>query len=362
MRFALIQEGDFPPGVDVPQRYREMVQEAQFAEAMGFETYCLSEQHFLKDVTTVSAPEVFLAMVAARTERLRLRTTSAVLLAFNHPIRVAEHLTTLDVLSNGRAELGTARSNNLHTLEGFGVSPTESRAQWNESIDVVLAALTHDPFEHKGKLWSIPPRSLTPEAIQKPHPPILVSATSFETHLNAGRRGIGVMTGNSILGWDYAQDCIDHYRQGLLEAKPAEGSYVFDRASFFVAVAHCADGMDEARREARRVATNFIDFVIWLFSRLGASSPDYAYFSQIRKIEERKTDLDFVLDSAPYFMVGSPDYIVERLRRLERMGVDEVLLRIDGMGHEVNMRSIEAFGTKVIPQFEKQTPARGSAG
>ncbi|MGH7268695.1 MAG: LLM class flavin-dependent oxidoreductase [Candidatus Rokuibacteriota bacterium] len=351
MRFALIQEGDFPEGVDVPRRYREMVEEARFAEQMGFDTYCLSEQHFLKDTCTVSSPEVFLALIATRTERIRLRTTSAVLLAFNHPVRVAERLTTLDVLSTGRAELGTARSNNLHTLEGFGVSPAETRAQWNEAFDVIVAALTRDPFEHRGRFWNIPPRTLTPRAIQTPHPPLFVSATSLETHRNAGERGIGVMTGNSILGWEYAERCIGAYRDALARTAPDTGSYVNAQAGLFVAVAHCADRMEQARREAERVTASFVNLVIWLFSRLGASSPDYEYLGQIRRIEERRDDLDFVVESAPYFMIGTPDYLVERLHRLEALGFTEALLRIDGMGHDVNMRSIEAFGTKVMPRL-----------
>jgi alkanesulfonate monooxygenase SsuD/methylene tetrahydromethanopterin reductase-like flavin-dependent oxidoreductase (luciferase family) len=170
MRFALIQEWDLPPGTDVSQRYDEMLHEAKLAEEMGFDTYCLSEQRFLKDICTVSAPETFLAMVAARTERIRLRVTSAVLLSFNHPIRIAERLTTLDVLSHGRTELGTARSNNRNTLQAFGVDPSNTRAQWGESIDVILAALTQQPFEYHGKIWGIPPRTPIPAAIQKPHP------------------------------------------------------------------------------------------------------------------------------------------------------------------------------------------------
>lgn len=353
MKFALIQEADFPAGIDVPQRYREMVKEAQFAERVGFETYCLSEQHFLKDTCTVSSPEVYLALIAGQAERIRLRITSAVLLAFNHPIRVAERLTTLDVLSNGRAELGTARSNNLQTLEGFGVPPTQTRAQWNESMDIILAALTQDPFQYSGKIWNIPPRTLTPRALQRPHPPLFVSATSFETHRNAGERGIGVMTGNTILGWEYAERCLGAYKEGLAKAAPVPGSYVNSQASLFVAVAHCAEQMEQARREAARVTTSFVNLVIWLFSNLGASSPDYAYLSQIRKIEERKHDLEFVVDSSPYFLVGTPDYLVERLQRLQRMGFSEVLLRIDGMGHDVNMRSIELFGTKVLPRLQE---------
>lgn len=351
MRFALVQEGDFVEGESISQRYGEMVEEAAFAEKMGFATYCLSEQHFLKTACTVSSPEVFLASVAARTESIRLRITSAVLLSFNHPIRVAERLNTLDILSNGRAELGTARSNNLQTLEGFGVPPSESRAQWNEAIDIILAALTKDPFEFQGKFWTVPPRSLTPPSIQKPHPPIFVSATSAETHRNAGERGIGVMTGNSILGWDYAANCIASYKEGLVNAKPVAGSYLNNYVGFFVAVAHCAEEMQQSRREAARAVKTFVDLVIWLYSKLGASSPDYAYLSQIRQIEERRDDLDFVVDSTPYFMVGTADYLIERLRRLEDMGVTEVLLRIDGMGHDLNMKSIEMFGTKVIPHL-----------
>jgi alkanesulfonate monooxygenase SsuD/methylene tetrahydromethanopterin reductase-like flavin-dependent oxidoreductase (luciferase family) len=354
MRFALIQEGDFVEGEDIAQRYQEMLKEAVFAEKMGFTTYCLSEQHFLDKTCTVSSPEVFLADVAARTKQLRLRTTSTVLLSFNHPIRVAERLNTLDMLSEGRAELGTARSNNLQTLEGFGVSPTESRAQWNESIDIILAALTNKKFEFKGKFWTVPPRMLTPPSFQKPHAPIYVSATSLETHRNAGERGIGVMTGNSILGWDYAERCINEYRRALVNAKPVPGSIVNDYVGFFVATAHCADDMASSRKEAANVVKGFVDLVIWLYSKLGESSPDYAYLSQIREIEKRKDDLDFIVDSTPYFMVGTPDYLIERLRRLQRIGVTEVLLRIDGMGHEANLRAIEAFGTKVIPVLQEK--------
>jgi alkanesulfonate monooxygenase SsuD/methylene tetrahydromethanopterin reductase-like flavin-dependent oxidoreductase (luciferase family) len=64
---------------------------------------------------------------------------------------------------------------------------------------------------------------LTPPSVQKPHPPIFVSATSLETHRNAGERGIGVMTGNSILGWEYAERCIAEYRKAVVNAKPAPG-------------------------------------------------------------------------------------------------------------------------------------------
>lgn len=162
------------------------------------------------------------------------------------------------------------------------------------------------------------------------------------------------MTGNSILGWDYAQSCINAYRDGLSRAKPVEGSYVNDSQGFFVAVAHCAESDDVAFRQAERVLESFTDFVIGLFSRLGASSQDYAYFNRIEEVKVRRSDLRFLVDSSPYFMVGGPERVMAQLRRLESMGVDQVLLRIDGMGHEVNMASIEAFGEQVVRPFARR--------
>ena len=105
MRFGIVQEAYFPPGTTLQQRYLDMVEEAVAAERAGFDVYCTSEQHFgfseayvveradkhhAQKSGAVSAPESFLAWVGARTERIRLRPTSVVLLTFNHPVRVAE--------------------------------------------------------------------------------------------------------------------------------------------------------------------------------------------------------------------------------------------------------------------------------
>jgi hypothetical protein len=68
------------------------------------------------------------------------------------------------------------------------------------------------------------------------------------------------------------------------------------------------------------------------------------------------------VEFAPYFVIGSPDTVESRLRRLEAMGVDQVLLRIDGRGHETNMRSIELFGTEVMPCFRTARGGNMAAG
>jgi len=93
--------------------------------------------------------------------------------------------------------------------------------------------------------------------------------------------------------------------------------------------------------------------VIGMFTHLSSQSADYAYMKDINKIADRKDDIKYLNERAPFISVGTPEFHIERFKKLERMGYDEIVLRIDGMGHQVNMRSIEMFGKYVLPEFKK---------
>ena len=121
MKFGLFTEGDTNRGYSVTQRYDEMIREAQYAEAVGFDTWGCSEQHFVGPTCTTSAPEVIYGAIAHATSRITLRTMSTVMLHFNHPIRIAERLATIDVLSHGRLEIAAVRGNNAHVFDAFQV-------------------------------------------------------------------------------------------------------------------------------------------------------------------------------------------------------------------------------------------------
>jgi alkanesulfonate monooxygenase SsuD/methylene tetrahydromethanopterin reductase-like flavin-dependent oxidoreductase (luciferase family) len=348
MRFFLLQDG-------VPnsaRRFQEMIDEAVLAEEVGFHGYGIPESHFTG--YGVSAPEILLGAIAVRTSRLRLRFTSALLLAFNHPIRVAERLTTLDALSGGRAELGTARSNQLVTLRSFGVDPSATRSQWNESLEAIARSLTEDPFEYHGAVWDIPPTTLMPRPTQLPHPPIFVAATSIDTHGIAGEKGIGVLSGNSLPGgWEYVQACVDTYRAALAHAQPLT-SETNASVSVLALKAYIAETAEIAKEDAKEIIYRVVDTTIDMYSRLSEASPDYAYLRRILEVEDRRRDLDFLIERAPYFTVGTPEFLTERCKRLAEMGVDEILLDIDGMTHEQHMESIRLIGEHVIPKFMLQ--------
>lgn len=351
MRFVVGMEAEKAGGGGTsPERYREMIEQAVFAEEMGFTSFLTSEQHFNREISMTSDPTPILAYLAAKTSTLRLRAASHVLLPFNHPLRVAEHVSTLDILSGGRAEVGTARSNNPRTLRAFEVDPDKTRAMWFESMDVLRKALTLDEVEHHGEFWTISPAvPLIPKPIQKPHPPVFVSATSVETHGNAGKLGIGVMTGNSLSGgWDYLEEAISTYEEGLKSADPGPGGVINKSAGVLAVVTHCAETREKAIAEAEGRAHRFLNEIAGWFKALADQSPEYAYMSKLLEVVQT-TGLDEIIDRSPYVTVGTPDFFIERTKRLEEYGYDEFLLAFDGMPHEQIMSSIELIGKYVIP-------------
>lgn len=350
MRFVLLQELDAPGGSPPPaSRYAEVVKEGQRAEEVGWHTVALSEQHFNHTLSTGSSPESFLGYMAAATDQVRLRFASIVLLPFNHPVRIAERVATLDILSDGRIDLGTARSNNPGTLKSFGVDPGDTRAMWDESAAIIEKALTEEVFEHDGPEYKIPPTSITPRPVQQPMPPMHVSAASAETHRKAGRRGIGVMTGNSLAGgWQYLEDSISEYRAGQAEFDGDRARFV-NCTGALALLAHCAEDSETARREAAELVGRGIALVGKWFEGLVKATTDYAAMAPFKEVIDRREDLEFLIDRSPYISIGDPDFFIERCRKLEQMGYDEFIVRVDGMGHEKNMQTIELFGEHVIP-------------
>ncbi len=349
MRIGLCHEGHTPDGTTHRQRYQEMVEEAVFAEQAGFDFYGLSEQHFLPEVATTSAPEGLLNIVAARTSRIRLRFMSAVI-SINHPIRIVERLNTLDVMSDGRAELGLARSNNPNTLSAFGVSPKVTRKRLEEGLGIIFAAFNEGIFKGSGDIWDVPERPVVPRHVQDPHPPVFLSATSNDTHNYGADLGLGIMSGSTVLGWDYLQNNVDTYKAGITAAVPM-GKTINNSIATFVATCHCAPTMEEALAPAEPVARLFMDVVMAMYTKLAEQSPDYEYLGRIAALRDHMHDIPWLMEDNPYFHIGTSEYLVERFKRLESFGLDELILRIDGMGHDNNMAALEMIGENVIPAF-----------
>lgn len=356
MRVGLLQEGDLT-GTTVADRYHQLIDEVALADSLGFSTWGTSEQHFTPPSFSVAAPEVLYSAIAMRTKNIKLRTMASVMLKWNHPILVAERLATLDIVSRGRAEVCTARSNNLTSLRAFGVDPAETRDQWEDGMDVLMKAMVDEKLEHDGPIWKIPPVEVVPKPFTKPHPAVSVAASSVESHGNAGTRGIGAITFDNYFGFDYLQECLDAYRTAFDAADLSNVAAPNDYRGVYVATAYCAADRDEARRIAHDIAMDYFKFILDLYIPL-SQKPGYTYLDTLDKLIEHQDDLNWLCEYTPSVMIGTPEDFIERIHRLEAMGVDEVLLRIDGFGHENIKRSLELIGREVIPVVDPTAATR----
>jgi alkanesulfonate monooxygenase SsuD/methylene tetrahydromethanopterin reductase-like flavin-dependent oxidoreductase (luciferase family) len=131
MKFALMYEIEMPkPWYEGNEydKYWQVMAQIQYADEMGFDSVWAVEHHGLEELSHCSAPEILFAAASQRTKRIRFGH-GAVLLPqpYNHPVRVAERIGALDILSNGRLDVGFARSTTLCEMGGFGVDPNDAR-------------------------------------------------------------------------------------------------------------------------------------------------------------------------------------------------------------------------------------------
>lgn len=354
------------------EAYWEAIEQIELADRVGFDTVWAVEHHFLTGFAHSSAPEVFLSAVAQRTRRIRIGH-GVVLLPkpFNHPIRVAERIGALDILSNGRVEFGTGRSS-PYEQEGFGVPVEESRAMWQEALEIIPKMWATDRFSYSGRYWTIPERNIIPKPIQKPHPPIWMAATSPESWEIAGRNGIGCLGLTIFVSVAQIAERIASYRKAIRSARPV-GAFVNDQVGAFTVV-HCAESEEAAiANGGAAAAIEYLTYAFQVFA--GGASPETA-----RNIREAAAnggdsvpygDLELLkayplipkmmrgevafedLDREDMVIVGDPEKCLRKLERYAEAGVDRVLclMQAGRIPHDKVLRSIELFGERVIPRL-----------
>jgi alkanesulfonate monooxygenase SsuD/methylene tetrahydromethanopterin reductase-like flavin-dependent oxidoreductase (luciferase family) len=340
--------------------YQQVVAQVQLAEATGFTSCWTVEHHFLSEYSHCSAPEVLYGYLAAKTSRLRLGH-GVVLLPFpyNHPIRVAERVATLDLLSNGRVEFGTGRSGTLIELEGFGIPIEESRARWEEALDMIPKIWTQETFSYQGTYFQIPERIVVPKPLQKPHPPIWMAATSSESHEIAGRKGLGLLSLTTLLTPEDVLSRIARYRGAAVEAEPT-GRARNTRVAV-LQVVHCGPTMQEAQDTAKAAVMWFHEQV-FSFTRafLRDDIPQsYRYLQGFQRVDTRRITFDYLHDNG-MIIVGDPEHCIKRLMPYYDAGVDIVLclMQLYTIPHQQILESIRLFGTQVIPYFQALSAAR----
>ncbi len=376
MKFSMIFEAQLTH--PTPERERQVihdsVEQAVAAEEAGFDRIWAVQHHALTWYAHMSAPEVFLPYVAARTSRIRIGH-GVVCMPFNygHPTRVAERAAMLDVLSNGRVDLGAGRGATRQEMAMCGVDPKRTYTEMEEALRIIGRAWQDETLEWHSDNLDIGPGRVLPRPVQQPHPPFFLACSKHDTLRLAANWGVGAL----VLGFAGPDD-VAEMRRVYDEARAARTGEEFvstEVNDHFAALCPTiiSDDGEEALRVGARGQRFFAESIAHWYGNAPAPAEDTENDDNIAAIARDREDVVAKLHEANIpvrpgdtgtFNVnhayGRAGRAIEYVQQLADIGVDEVmcLIQMGTVPQEACLETIRQWGEHVIPRFHDAEPAR----
>jgi luciferase family oxidoreductase group 1 len=356
MKFGIFYEHQIPRPWAERSEYdvlQNSLAQIELADRLGYDYAWVVEHHFLEEYSHSSAPEVFLGAASQRTRRIRLGH-GIVQLPTNHPIRVAERVATLDLLSGGRVELGLGEGQGPVELHPFGARVRDKRDRWEEAVKALVPAFTRTTWEWHGEHFDFPARNVIPKPFQKPHPPLWVACSNIQTIGQAGRWGMGAL-GFQFVSAEAARAWVHRYYLNLTKHPEKLADYPTNPNIAMVSGFMCAETDEEAIEKAS--GWTFFVFCLSHYGRHGIPAPGQGNMWELYQ-EWRKTPK--AQETLTAGLIGSPETIRKRLREFEAANVDQVILlnQAGRTSHEDISASLDLFGREVMPEFHERHEAQ----
>jgi alkanesulfonate monooxygenase SsuD/methylene tetrahydromethanopterin reductase-like flavin-dependent oxidoreductase (luciferase family) len=335
--FLLMQS---PSARSSQEIYSRALDIAQAAETLGFGNVWLAEHHF-STYGYLSRPAQLATYIAAKTTRLRVGT-AVIVVPLHHPLIVAEEIAMLDLLAGGRVDIGLGRGYQHYEFERLGLELDTSRARWEESVDILLKAFKGEPFTYDGKIFKIPETSIFPQPVQKPHPPIWVTAQSPESIEATVRRGFNVLTGGFGVPIERMAEFRKLFDRLVAENKPPQPLKIGVQRAVYV-----TDTLADARAAAEEARWN-MRVTLSLRNHQERVEGGRAIAVPMPK----EPDVDDLLDR--FLVIGTPDTCIRQLKRIEELvGITHFNCSFwfGDLEHPRVLRSMELFAREVMPAF-----------
>jgi alkanesulfonate monooxygenase SsuD/methylene tetrahydromethanopterin reductase-like flavin-dependent oxidoreductase (luciferase family) len=352
MRFGTYYFFQAPPHLEHAAIVRGEVEQMAWTEELGFDSVWLTEHHFIEYGLSVS-PAVLAAAAAVRTRRVRIGLAAAIL-PFHDPIRLAEELAIVDVLSGGRLDVGVGRGNRPVEFEGYRVPQIESRERFEEVLAIMLRAWTLERFSYEGRHYRIPDVRVIPKPLQRPHPPLYVVCTSAETIEATALRGLPML--NSLLRGSAEQlvTSRDTYVNACRKAGRSEVEIATLLGRWGVSRhIYVAPTDAEAQAEAKDAELWYQEALrrFLIPERIETLHP--LLQPGFRAMAERLDRITWDRLVAETVAFGSPDTVADKIEEFRRIGVGEVLcwMNFGGLPSDKVRRSMELFAGEVMPRF-----------
>ncbi|MEE9279133.1 MAG: LLM class flavin-dependent oxidoreductase [Myxococcota bacterium] len=338
MKFGVLQFFSWPERrVPIETVYERAFQRIEIMDKTGYDAVWLAEHHF-SSWSICPSIHMMGTHVAARTQNLRIGTGVS-LTPFYHPLRLAEEVALLDVLSGGRVNWGAGRGFQKLEFEAFGVPPEESYAIFREHLQCVLEAWTYERINFKGKYVQFENLEVLPKPKQKPHPPVWLAASSAEAITWAGQQGFDIMMDPHSTHEQITKKC-ELYRDTLEQnGHPVEGRDL--PMARLIALA-------ETEEEAKEIALGGARWTVGSYVKPGVAVDAGS------KLNRERKDL-WQMGEAPdpvqrymngIILYGTPEAMIDQIERLR----DEMYLNYL-LCAPLSHSSFMLFTEKVLPHF-----------
>jgi probable LLM family oxidoreductase len=316
------------------QRLQELIEEIKLMDELGLDFYGIGEHH--RPDYAVSTPEIILAAAATVTKKIKLGSAVSVLSSAD-PVKLYQSFATIDLLSNGRAELVAGRGSFIESFPLFGYELKEYDALFEEKLDLLLKINTTNPITWKGKFRpALKEQQILPRAVND-HLNIWVAVGGTpESVLRAGKAGLpvifAIIGGNPVQFkplFDYYKEVYQHYKHDM--DKFQVGAHMH---SFF--------GDD-----SQQTADAYYPVYSTQMDRVGRSRgwPPY---------QKQQYDLGRTKNGA--LIIGDANEAIDKILQMQELfGLTRFSAHMDvgGPSHASMMKSIEIFGNKIAPAVRK---------
>jgi alkanesulfonate monooxygenase SsuD/methylene tetrahydromethanopterin reductase-like flavin-dependent oxidoreductase (luciferase family) len=331
MKIGVLQFFSWPERrVALETVYQRALERIEIMDRTGFDAVWLAEHHFS---TFSICPSVHMVgtMAAARTKRLRIGTAVS-LAALYHPLRLAEEVALLDVLSGGRVNWGAGRGFSLTEFNAFGVPPEESAERFREAVEIVLRAWTEDKAGFEGKHFRFDPVELLPKPLQRPHPPVWMAATSDPAIDWAASRGFSILMDPHSSVSDLGRKR-RRYADQMARAGHSDAGRDIPMARLIA----LADTRERAAEVAKRGAA-------WLIDSYAGPQHRKAKTMHVERTYDGLDPVEFYMNQV--ILHGTPESVVDRIHELKaEIGLNYLMCA--PLSHE----SFMLLADKVVPRL-----------
>lgn len=351
MRFGIMNLFPLPEGQSDRQVIEETLEEIVLADELGFDTVWLAEHHF-SEYGILGNPITLGMAIAERTKRIKIGT-AVLVLPFYDPVRLAEDIALLDIISGGRVVIGVGRGYQPKEFAGFRIPLEEGKARYQEVLDVLKLALSQENWSYEGKYFQYKDMTTYPRPLQPGGPQILQGTVSPDSFRVRGEAGEPIITSPNFTPLTKMKENFDLYREGL----KAGGHDIAKYDLPFMQQVWTGD-THEGKLQAAQAALNYYQTVGKVIpGSEEALEAERKYYEAVAKNIKLLT-LEQTMTHGGNF--GTADEVTSVIRQLrDELGITHYIgwFRIPTLDRGEAMRSMERFAKEVIPRLRDDAAA-----